>query len=321
MNIKISNVIWGIFLILAGVFFLLLNFGYLVFITPSIWVYLFGGISLLFFIGYFLGGGRQWGLLFPACILGSLALTITLSNLGYSSSFIGSPILAAIGIPFLVAFFLDRRANWWALIPAWVMFILTLITGLADTAPGELIGSIFLFAIGLPFLVVYFTNRTRWWALIPGLILSCLALVPLLASQAKEEFIASFVLAGISIPFLAIYLTKRVHWWALIPFGILVSISISLLFIGSEVFNGKLEGFYASIMLLGFSLTFGVLWYLRSIHFTDWAIYPAIVFAGISLFMAIFSVGLEIIWPLLIISAGIILLYIGMRKNRATELK
>jgi hypothetical protein len=306
---------WGILLILVGGVFLALNFGYLEFITPQFWTYIFIGISLLFFTGYFISGVRQWGLLFPACIFGAAATTIALSTAGYSSSFIGAPILAAIGIPFLVAFFLDRRNNWWALIPAWVMFVLTLITALADFAPGELIGSIFLFAIGLPFLVVYFVNRKNWWALIPGLILTIIAFVPLLSSQAKGEYIGALVMAGVSLPFLAVYLNKRSEWWALIPFGILASIGISLLFIGAEVFNGQLEGFYGGIMMLGFAATFGVLWLLRGSNPTEWAKYPAIVIAGIAVLTMFFSIGFEIIWPFLIIAGGILLLYVGLRKK------
>ena len=125
-------------------------------------------LSLLSFGGYFSAGLKEWGWLVPAMIFGGLAATVWLAGTGFNQPAIGSIILGSIAVPFLVAFLIDRKNNWWALIPAWVMGLLTIIVLITDFVQGEAIGTLVLWGIGLPFLVVYLTDRTRWWALIPA---------------------------------------------------------------------------------------------------------------------------------------------------------
>ena len=84
-----------------------------------------------------------------------------------NGNLIGALFLFAVAAPFLVVFLLNRSRRW-ALIPAWVMFILGTITLLADHVDGNLIGALFMYAVALPFLVVYLIDRTRRWALIPA---------------------------------------------------------------------------------------------------------------------------------------------------------
>jgi hypothetical protein len=87
----------------------------------------------------------------------------------------GAIFLGAIGAGFLVAY-ARQRANWWAIIPAGVLFTLAVIS-VVDNFPGVLpfeSGALLFFGIGLTFLTISFMNiegQRFSWALIPAIVL------------------------------------------------------------------------------------------------------------------------------------------------------
>ena len=180
MKAKYISMIWGLALIIAGGIFLAQNMGYIPQIANQAWIFIFGGLSVLFFASYFFAGVRQWGWLFPATITAGLAITIALSSAGHTRSYVGAPVLASMTVPFLVAFLVDTRKNWWALIPTWMLGMITIVTIIADIARGEVIGTLVLLSIAAPFLVVYLMDRAKKWALIPAFVLTAIGLIPLL---------------------------------------------------------------------------------------------------------------------------------------------
>ena len=221
MKRNTDNLFWGIVLILAAAAFLAQDLGYIDFnaLSSNTWTWVFAGISVLFFLSYLFSGLKKWGYLFPACILASLSIIITLADKGIADAFLGSLIFIAIAIPFLVAFLTNIRSNWWALIPAFGTLVLAAIVYFADTAAGEWIGALFMYGVGVPFLLVYLFNRERRWALIPGFILvgiGTIALVSVMSSWVN--IIVTLVLAVI---FFYVYFTRKESWWALIPAGLL----------------------------------------------------------------------------------------------------
>ena len=115
---------------------------------------------------------------FPACITAGLSVTILMDEIGNFGSVTGTPILFSIAVPFFVAYLFDRKKNLWALIPAWVMSVISLITLLADRVNGNWIGTLVLYSIGLPFLVVYLMDRKNWWALIPAGVMAVIGTFP-----------------------------------------------------------------------------------------------------------------------------------------------
>lgn len=316
MKPKTANLIWGLILILAGGLFLAQNLGYLPLLSEQFLMIAFAGASFLFFVGYFVSGVRNWGLLFPACILGALAITLWMTQAGLVSPAIGVPVLAAIGIPFVVAFALDTRQNWWALIPAWVFAVLTLVVLISERVPEEVIGTVVLLAIALPFLLVYIIDRSHWWALIPGGVLAVLSIIPLLTLQTNDELIGSFVLLVIALPFFVVYFWSAKNWWALIPAGVLSSIAVSLLFIGQNPFGARQAALTNGVMFLGWALTFGVLWLRRSVQPTAWAIYPTVALAAAGILAFFLGANMNLFWPFILIAGGGLILFVTLRPKK-----
>jgi hypothetical protein len=311
------NILWGAALILGGGLFLAQNLGYFDQLSPQFWMAAFAGASLLFFASYLLSGIRHWGWLFPASMTAALALTIGLSEVGFTDAAIGAPVLAAAGLPFVVAFALDPRKHWWALIPAWVMAMLTLLVLVTTSVSGEMIAALVLFGIGLPFLAVYLADRSRWWALISAFTLCAVGLIPLLVNHVGGEMMGALVLLMLALPFLAVFLWSPRNWWALIPAGILGSIGLSLLLGSIEVFGAYWETLISAFMFLGWAATFGLLWMRRDSQPTEWAKYPALVMLGAALVTMVLGSGMQKYWPLALIAVGALVLLNNLRSHQA----
>jgi hypothetical protein len=99
---------------------------------------------------------RQWGWLFPACVLAGSTVTILLSQIkDIQGTWLGVPMFLSLGIPFLVAYFLEREKNQWALIPAYAMVALSVEEFMVNHIRGELLGTLVLLLIALPFLYLF----------------------------------------------------------------------------------------------------------------------------------------------------------------------
>jgi hypothetical protein len=277
MKRNASSIFWGALLILVGLALLADRMGWVAFslFSTNTWVYVFAGLSIVFFLGYFVNGFRRWGLLFPAFIFAAISLTIWMSDHALTGSYIGMPVLLSVALPFYVGFALNRRA-WGLLIPAWVLTVLAFITLTADLVNGNLIGSLFLYAVAAPFLVVYLLNRSRWWALIPAWTMFILGTITLLSDHVDGNLIGALFLYAVALPFLVVYLTGRTRRWALIPAAVLAFVgTIPLL---SSVVGGDWMG--AAVMLL-FSLPFFLVYFRWNENW--WSLIPAGVFASIAL--------------------------------------
>jgi hypothetical protein len=118
-----------------------------------------------------------------------------------------------LGVIFLVTFVSDRR-QWWALIPGCIMLGLTvmIVNGETEFLSDTQASALFLFSIGLPFLLIYLVDRRQWWALIPGGVLSVIALITLLTSrELPGTTITAIILFGLAIVFGVIRFATRTN--------------------------------------------------------------------------------------------------------------
>jgi hypothetical protein len=278
----------------------------------------FGAAAVLFLVTYLLQGVRYWGWLFPATVSAGIALVIGLNDTALGRQIGGTLILAAVALPFFVAFFTDTQKNKWALIPAWVMTVITAIVFLADKADGNLVGALVLYSIGLPFLVVYLTDKKQNWALIPFGVMTAIGTIPLLQAFIQGPVFDLLTAAIFAVAFASVYLYSRKSWWALIPAGVFSSITLGLAI--EEIFRVP---FPAEVFLAGLGLTFGVLWFMRSKYPTDWAKYPAVVLLAIAMMVTLSQHITDLFGPIVLIVAGAFVLilnyFVNGKKNDDSE--
>jgi hypothetical protein len=179
MKWPILRILWGLLLILAGVLFLLNSIG-MIAIGEYQWAILLG-IGGLAFLSVFISDRNQWWALFPAfgLFIGGSIVYLENAYPAIPGDIAGAIAIGGIGLVFLLIF-LTNFKNWWALIPAGVLFSLTAVFLL-----GAQSGGAFLIGLGLTFGLIGFvpTEQGRMrWAFIPAAILIIIGLVILIAS-------------------------------------------------------------------------------------------------------------------------------------------
>ncbi len=170
---------------------------------------------------------------------------------------------------------------------------------------GILFGLLFL-AGGVIFMRVLFENRlANWWAAIPGMTLIGLGALMLLAglNVKPDEILPAVFMGCIGAGFLIVYLLDRQRWWAIIPGGAVLSIAIMLLFTNTEPWP-------AVILFGGLAVSFGLVAITAQPpeHSRAWAWYPAVAMVALAFIVAATASPLPgVIWPILLIGAGLAL--------------
>jgi len=190
-NVKKRGVIWGGLLILLGGLLLMDQFTDL---TDWVWVaaLVFSGLVAL---GVYLSDRSEGWLLLTAYILLVIAGLITLITLNLlPDELVAVYVLLAVALPFLGVFLRDR-SQWWALIPAYVLLAVALMNWLMEAGilSDLLVPGYIMFAIAIPFFVVYGFNTKQWWALIPGGILTIIGIV-FFISETAVQYIGAVLL-------------------------------------------------------------------------------------------------------------------------------
>jgi hypothetical protein len=296
-------ILWAVVLILGGAVLLAQNFG----LVPenfqaSIWTIILGGLGLLFLLDAVTTKGEDWWALIPGCVLLGVAATIWLSELRVKGEYAGSVMLFSIALSFLLIYLVKRGTFWWALIPGGIMLAVAVIPILTLNVPGEVIGTFVMWAIGIPFIVVYLINRKNWWALIPGGVMMAVGVIPILTLSTRDEVIGAFVLWVIAAPFIVVYLANRQNWWALIPGGVLFVMGFMPLLASVDVPGPIIAG----VFFIGLAAVFGLLYLVnRGKPDMFWPVYPATVLLAVGLGVMVFG---ENWWPLVLIALGVLFL-------------
>jgi hypothetical protein len=201
-----QSLIWGGLLILFGVVALVETYTDL---TAWVWVAILAAAGLVVFSVY-LTDRSEWGLLIPAYVLWAVAGLIALIELNIlRDESVATYVLAAIALPFLVAFLRDR-SQWGLLIPAYVLLavgVMVLLIG-QGVLSDLLIPAYVLFAIAIPFFVVYARDPKQWWPLIPGGILAVIGLAFLVA-EAAVQYVGPAVLVLVGVWILVRQFTRE----------------------------------------------------------------------------------------------------------------
>ena len=197
-----------------------------------------------------------WGILLIAG--GVLFLLQNLGILGGGIALLWALLFGAAGVIFLYVFLTDR-ANWWAVIPGFVLLSLAVLIVLNQLAPGvggTWGGALFLGGVGLGFWVIYFVNREHWWAVIPGGVLLTLALVAGLSSvlEGIETGGVFFLGLGLTFGLLSFLPTPQGRMkWALIPAAVLLVMGLLI----TAAFTSALNYLWPlALILIGLYLIF-----------------------------------------------------------------
>jgi hypothetical protein len=203
---KRQALVWGGLLILFGVAGLVAT---LTTLGAWIWVAILA-LAGLGVVGVYLTDRSDWALLIPAYVLWVVALMVALITLKVlSDQVIPTYVLAAIALPFLVVYLRDR-AQWWALIPAYVLAAVGVMVGLIEAGilNDLIIPAYVMFAIAIPFIAVYARDPKQWWALIPGGIMAVIGL-SFLVAEAAVAYVGPVVLVLVGAWILVRQFTRK----------------------------------------------------------------------------------------------------------------
>ena len=193
-----QGLVWGSFLTGIGILALLENY---IDLSAWVWIAALAVAGFGFYSIYRTDRSDQLSLI-PAYVVWAIALMVALITLNIlQDEGIATYVLAAIALPFLRVFLRDR-GQWWALIPAYVLLVIGVMVGLIGLGVLDdlLIPAYVMFAIAIPFFVVYTHTTAQWWALIPGGVMAVIGLSFLLA-EAAAQYIGPvlLVVAGVWI--------------------------------------------------------------------------------------------------------------------------
>ncbi len=183
----------------------------------------------------------------------------------------------------------------------------------------DLLGGALLLLGALFFFMIYQRDKTKWWPLLPGSVLAVLGvgvIVDLFVPFASDVMGAAFFYALFAV-FALLFSRNSKDWWAILPAGATFTLGTIVLVDSFDLLNSDINGV---IFLLGMGLTFLYLWTLRQeIKNLDWAIWPASALLALSFFVHARQthwMDEDLIFPMLIICAGVIIIFYGSRRKK-----
>jgi hypothetical protein len=220
---------------------------------------LFFGLLIPFAAAYLMDRARNWWALIPGGVMLFLALTTLLVD-SAGGEWVGALFLLLIGLTFLFVY-LNNRARIWALIVAYVFGVLSIAPMLAAfDEMAAYFGAVFLFAVALPFFILYFRSTDNWWAIIPAGALSvvgviaAVAIAGLINNATSGGYVNAFMMGGLAVTFAVVWLRHAKPW------AKIVTIVLTILAVGSVFFATQAEILWpVAIILVGAYLFFTAL--------------------------------------------------------------
>jgi hypothetical protein len=196
---------------------------------------LFFGLLIPFVAAYLTDRSRNWWALIPGGVMLFLALTTLLVD-SAGGEWVGSLLLFMIAFSFLVVY-LNNRTRTWALLVAYILGVLSIAPAMAsgggDTA--AYYGPIFLFAVALPFFLVYFRSVENWWAIIPAGVLTVVSVIAaaaiagLIRNEDQGGYANAFLMFGLAAIFAVVWL-RHAKVWAKVVTIVLAALAVASIF-------------------------------------------------------------------------------------------
>ena len=220
---------------------------------------LFIGLLIPFAAAYLRDRSQNWWALIPGGVMLFLALVTFLVD-STGGEWVGALFLFMIAGSFLLVY-LNNRTRTWALLVAYITGILG-IAPLMSTGGREAayFGPIFLFAVALPFFVLYLRSAENWWAIIPAGSLAVIAFIAVLAiagwirNEDEGGYANALLMGGLAATFAVVWL-RHARPWARI-----VTIVLAALAVASVFFVNSSQLFWpVAIILVGVYLFYTAL--------------------------------------------------------------
>ncbi len=245
------EVVGALCLIGVGALFLLQNLGLVGGLSSLVWGVPFLAAGVLFLLGFAQDRSQWWPLIPGFALLGvGLAILLggTFANFGLQGGpLAGAAFFASLAVGFACVYLVDRRANWWAVIPGGVVLALTALVLLSTVLEGAWGGAVFFLGLGAVFAALYFVEidgrRHNWWTLIPAGALLSLAAVVVLSSLGVEELAGAALFLGLGLTFGLLYLMRgpeRPLGWAWIPAVALLGFGGVILLVAGDTLVARL---------------------------------------------------------------------------------
>ena len=212
--------------------------------TAAVATPLFIGLFLPFLAAYLTDRTNNWWALIPGGVMLFVALTTLLVD-SAGGEWVGALFLFMIELSFLVVY-LSNRTRTWALLVAYILAVL----GVAPLMSiggrnAEYYGPLFLFAVALPFFLVYLRSPENWWAIIPAgsvtviAVIAAAAIAGLLNDGGRGSFVSAgmvnaVLMAGLALTFAVVWLRHAKPWAKIVTIVLAVMAVASVFFATSS---------------------------------------------------------------------------------------
>lgn len=225
---------------------------------------LFFGLLIPFIAAYLTDRTHNWWALIPGGVMLFLALTTLLVD-SAGGEWVGALFLFLIALSFF-AVYLNHRSYTWALLVAYILAVLGIAPlmsiGGRDAA---YYGPLFLFAVALPFFIVYFRSAANWWAIIPAgsvtiiAVIAALAIAGFIDGDRRDGVVSAglanaLLMGGLAVTFAVVWLRHDKPW------AKIVTVVLALVAIASMFFASYSQIFWpVAIILVGIYLFYTAL--------------------------------------------------------------